>query len=121
MSDVGRKTVPDKECLNRERPVTKAFEFPFCAGKSFFHRNWNGEYEMECTQRDRMTDMVAGYHQRNERQRWLLEKYPFFYWEPVNVVNMLCHRQGSVNVNPEAFDMAFERNIMTANSQMAVL
>ena len=38
-----------------------------------------------------------------------------------NVVNMLCHRQGSVNVNPEAFDMAFERNIMTANSQMAIL
>ena len=27
----------------------------------------------------------------------------------------------SVNVNPEAFDMAFERNIMTANSQMAIL
>ena len=31
-----------------------------------------------------------------------------------DVVSMLCHRQGSVNVNPEAFDMAFERNIMTA-------
>ena len=70
MSDVGRKTVPDKGYLNRERPVTKAPEFPFCTGK-IFHRNWNGEYEMEYTQRDRMTDMVAGYHQRNERQRWL--------------------------------------------------
>ena len=70
MSDVGRKTVSDKGRLNRERPVTKALEFPFCTGKTF-HRNWNGEHEMECTQRDRMTDMVAGYHQRNERQRWL--------------------------------------------------
>ena len=29
--------------------------------------------------------------------------------------------QGSVNVNPETFDMAFESNIMTANSQVAVL
>ena len=36
MSDVGRKTVPDKGRLNRERPVTKALEFPFCTGKSFF-------------------------------------------------------------------------------------
>ena len=34
---------------------------------------------------------------------------------------MHIHRQGSVNVNPEAFDMAFERNIMTANSQMTIL
>ena len=45
MSDVGRKNVPDKGRPNRERPVTKALEFPFCTGK-FFHRNWNGEYEM---------------------------------------------------------------------------
>ena len=29
MSDVGRKVVPDKGHLNRERPVTKALEFPF--------------------------------------------------------------------------------------------
>ena len=60
MSDVGRRVVPDKSRLNRERPVTKALEFPFCTGKSFFHRDWNGEGEMECTERDRMTDMVAG-------------------------------------------------------------
>ena len=39
MSDVGRKTVPDKGRLNRERPVTKALEFPFCTGKSFFIGN----------------------------------------------------------------------------------
>ena len=71
MPDVGRKTVPDKGRLNRERPVTKTLEIPFSTEKSFFHRNWNGEYVMECTQRERMIDMVAGYHQRNERQRWL--------------------------------------------------
>ena len=35
MSDVGRKIVPDKGRLNRERPVTKAIEFPFCIGKIF--------------------------------------------------------------------------------------
>ena len=34
---------------------------------------------------------------------------------------MLCHRQGSVNVNPEAFDVAFEGNIMTANPQIIIL
>ena len=28
MLDVGRKTVPDKGHLNRERPVTKALEYP---------------------------------------------------------------------------------------------
>ena len=38
-----------------------------------------------------------------------------------DVVNMLCHRQGSVNVKPETFDMAFEKSIMTANSQVAIL
>ena len=36
MLDAGRKTVPDKGRLNRERPVTKALEFPFCTGKRFF-------------------------------------------------------------------------------------
>ena len=36
MSDVGRKVVPDKGRLNRERPVTKAIEFPSCTEKSFF-------------------------------------------------------------------------------------
>ena len=36
MSDVGRKTVPHKGRLDRERLVTKALEFPFCTGKSFF-------------------------------------------------------------------------------------
>ena len=36
MSDVGRKTVPAKGRLNRERPLTKAAEFPFCTGKRFF-------------------------------------------------------------------------------------
>ena len=35
MSDVGRKTVQDKGRLNRDRPVTKALEFPFCTGKYF--------------------------------------------------------------------------------------
>ena len=71
MLKVGRKAVPDKGRLNRERPVTKAHEFPFWHRKEFFHRNWDGDCEMECTHRDRMTDMVAGYYQRNERQRWL--------------------------------------------------
>ena len=36
MSDVGRKTVPDRGRLNRERPVTEALEIPFCTGMSFF-------------------------------------------------------------------------------------
>ena len=31
----GGKTIPDKERLSKERPVTKALEFPFCTGKSF--------------------------------------------------------------------------------------
>ena len=67
MSDVGRKVVPDKGRPNRKRPVTKAFEFSSCTGKSFFvfHQNWNGEYEMQCVERSRMTGMVAGYNQRN--------------------------------------------------------
>ena len=71
MSDVGRKVVPDKGRLNRERPVTKALEFPSCTGMRFFHQNWNGEYGMECVHRDRMIGKVAGYHQRNGKKRRL--------------------------------------------------
>ena len=46
---------------------------------------------MECTQRDGMTDMVAGYHQRNERKGGYLEKYPFFDWEPVKLFEKWCN------------------------------
>ena len=46
MLDVGRRTVPDKGDLNRERPVTKALEFPFCTGKRVFSS------ELERTERD---------------------------------------------------------------------
>ena len=45
---MGRKTVPDKGRLNRGRLVTKAFEFPFCTGKSFFPS------ELEQRVRDRL-------------------------------------------------------------------
>ena len=50
MSDVGRKTVPDMGRLNSKRPLTKALEFPFCTGKGAGSSE-NGEYEMECTER----------------------------------------------------------------------
>ena len=36
MSDVGRRVVPDKGRLNRERPATKALEFPSCTGIIYF-------------------------------------------------------------------------------------
>ena len=38
-----------------------------------------------------MTDMVAGYHQRNERKGGYLEKYPFFDWEPVKLFEKWCN------------------------------
>ena len=73
MSDVGRKVVSDKGRLNRERQVTKASEFPSCAGKSFFFPPLELEPRIRdgVDVRDRMTGMVEGYHQRNEKQRWL--------------------------------------------------
>ena len=52
MSDVGRKTVPDKGRLNRERPVTKALEFPFCTGNSCFVVVFSSEPEQRV--RDRL-------------------------------------------------------------------
>ena len=36
VSEVGRKTVLAKGRLNREQPVAKALEVPFCTGKVFF-------------------------------------------------------------------------------------
>ena len=67
MSEVSRKVVPDMGSLNRERPVTEVS----ILHKSFFHLNWNGVCEKECIQRDTRTGMVAGYHQRSGKQRWL--------------------------------------------------
>ena len=54
MSDVGRKSVPDKGRLIRELLVTKALEFPFCTGKSFFigtgteSTRWSVHSETKC-------------------------------------------------------------------------
>ena len=59
---MSRKVVPDKGSLNRERPVNQ---------KELFHLKWNGESETECIQRDMVTGMVAGYYQRNGKQRRL--------------------------------------------------
>ena len=72
MSIVGRTVIPEKRHLKRERHAIKTLEFPSSTGKSFFfHQNWNGENEMACAHRGRLTGMVAGYHQRNEMQMWL--------------------------------------------------
>ena len=38
-----------------------------------------------------------------------------------DVVNIFDHRQGSVNVKPDIFNMAFEENIMIADSQVFIL
>ena len=49
-----------------------------CCWCCFFpHQKWNGEYETECTHRGRMTGMVAEYHQRNQKQRWLSWRVSF--------------------------------------------
>ena len=69
MSDVSRKVVPDKGSLNRERPVTKVIQFPSCSRKL----NWNGVFETECIQRDRMTGMVAGYSKQRKTKVAILK------------------------------------------------
>ena len=74
---------PDWGSLNRVRPVTEALKFSSCTRKSVFpHVNWNGVCEKECTQRDTMTSMVAGNHERNGKQKWLLKILPSD-WQPV--------------------------------------
>ena len=44
---------------------------------------------MECTLRDRMTDMMAGYHKKHFKKMKgkgsYLEKYLFFDWESVKL------------------------------------
>ena len=36
------------------------------------------------------------------------------------MVNMLRHRRDGVNVNTAIFDMAFEKNVMTLDSQVVI-
>ena len=86
MSDVGRKTVSDKGRLNRKRPVTKALEFPLCTGKRFFIGAGT-----ECTRRSVHRDTGwqiwwQGTIKETKGKGGYLEKYPFFYWEPENVL-----------------------------------
>ena len=38
-----------------------------------------------------------------------------------DVVSMLHHRQSCVDVDPDIFDMAFEGNVMIANSQVVLI
>ena len=75
MSDVGRKVVTDKGRLSGERPVTNALKVSILHRKNIFHQSWDGEYEIECTQRDRMTGMLAEYNfkkkLKNGKERWL--------------------------------------------------
>ena len=79
MSDVGRKVVPDKGRLNRERPVTKALDW-----KEIFFSS-----ELERTVRDgvytesRDDIWWQGTIKERESKGGYLEKYPFFDWESV--------------------------------------
>ena len=65
MSDVSRKVVPDMGSLDRERPVAYIVR-----KKEFFHRTGR-ECARRSVYRDTMTSMVAGYRQRNRKQRAL--------------------------------------------------
>ena len=46
---------------------------------------------MECTQRDRMTDMAAGYIKETKGKGGYLEKYSFFYWVPLQFFEKWCN------------------------------
>ena len=100
MSDVNKKVVPDKRSLSRERPVTKALQFPSCT--VCFHLKWNGVCEKECLQRDTMTRMVAGttkttkittgeelkkkHTPKNNNGKTKVATYnPVFNWKPVKL------------------------------------
>ena len=90
MLDVSRKVVPDKGSLNREWPVAKVLNFHLA--QEFFHLNWNGVCKKDCIQKDMMTGMVAGYHPKNWKSRYL-KNNPVFDWQPVKyfVLNLLPH------------------------------
>ena len=68
----------EQKGCSREGPVTKAPTFPSCTRK-FFHLNWNVVCEKECIRRDTMTGMVARYHQRNGKQRWISCELSFLW------------------------------------------
>ena len=57
--------------------------------KDFFHQNWNGEYEMECTQRDRK--WWQGTSKETIGKGGYLEKYPFRYLELVTFFEKWCN------------------------------
>ena len=74
MSNVARKIVADEGNLNRERPVTKAFEFASCTGKTrSVHTETGGQVGRQGTIKETISKSGC------------LEKYPFFDWEPVKL------------------------------------
>ena len=60
VSGVGRKVVPDKGRLNRERPVTKALQFPSCTGKSYFFPIRTGTESTRRVYTKRQDDRYSG-------------------------------------------------------------
>ena len=87
---MGRKAVPDRGRLNRERLVTKALEFPFCTERVFsLELGWrvqDGVYTER--QDDRYGVRVPS---RMKGKGGYLEKYAFFYWEPVKFFEKWCN------------------------------
>ena len=109
MLDVGRKVVPDKGRPSRERPVTKALRVSILHRKEFsFHQQWNGEYQMECTHRGRMTGMVAGYQERD------FNTYPFSNIYPISNTYPISNREIST-----ALDQGFSTvKVVSSHSQV---
>ena len=93
MSDVGRKTVPDKGRLNRERPVTKALEFPFCTGKRFFSIGTGMESMKWSVNRETGWQIWwQGTIKEMKGKGGYLEKYPFFLFTQGSTLARAQHK-----------------------------
>ena len=92
MSDVGRKTVPDKGRLNREPPKPLSFLFTQKSCCCFF----SAELERRVRNRvytERQDDRYGGRvpSKKHKAKVGYLEKYPFFDWEPVKLFEKWCN------------------------------
>ena len=91
MSDVRRKTVPDKGRLNRERPVAKALLFPFCTGKSFLIGTGTESTRWSVHRETGRQIWWQGTINEAKSKGGYLEKYPFFDWKPVKLFERRCN------------------------------
>ena len=116
-----RQGAPEHRTTGEQSP-----RVPSCTSKRvcfFSNQNWTGEYRVGCTQWDRVTGVVAGHHQRNEKQSSNLEKHPlqwhFKYEDWTHGLHKNVYEEYTWSTNSTALYLELNHYTYTCNAKLA--